>query len=108
MKWSDFDHYLKAEHLGGRKTIVTIDHVVVEETHGASGKAEEKPVMYFRGARKGLILSPTNQRALRDLFGDDVQACFDQRIQLEAITLRVAGRDTQPIRISAAPTTTTS
>lgn len=102
MNWSDFEHYLKAEHLRGRKPTVTIREIVLEETH-ANGRAEEKPVAYFAEGKRGLILSPTNQRTLRALFGDDVAASIGKRVQLEAIPLRVAGRDTFPIRINAAP-----
>jgi hypothetical protein len=102
MKWSDFEHYLKGEHLGGRKVIVVIREIVVEELHG-QGQVEQKPVAYFVGKQKGLVLSPTNQRALRALFGDDVSQCRGKTITLEALPMRVAGRETLPIRISAAP-----
>lgn len=102
MKWSDFEHYLKGEHLGGKKPIVTIEEIVIETTH-AGGQEEEKPVAYFVGKSKGLILSPTNQRALRAMFGDDVAACQGKSVMLEVVPMRVAGRDTLPIRISPAP-----
>ena len=42
-------------------------------------------------------------RALRAMFGDDVNACIGKRVQLEAVPLRVAGRDTLPVRINPAP-----
>ena len=103
MKWSDFERYLKGEHLQGRKPTVTIAKITVEETHAQAGRAEEKPVAYFRRSQKGLILSPTNQRALRAMFGDDVESAIGKRVQLEAVPLRVAGRDTLPIRINPAP-----
>ena len=50
-----------------------------------------------------MILSPTNMRTLRAMFGDDVAAAIGKRVQLEAIPLRVAGRDTLPVRINPAP-----
>ena len=107
LKWSDFEHYLKGEHLNGRKVIATIAEITIEETHAQAGRTEEKPVCYFRESKKGLILSPTNMRALRAMFGDDVTACVGKRVQLEAIPLRVAGRDTLPVRINPAPQQTT-
>ena len=107
MKWSDFEHYLKGEHLNGRKVIATIAEITIEETHAQAGRTEEKPVCYFKESKKGLILSPTNMRALRAMFGDDVAAAIGKRVQLEAIPLRVAGRDTLPVRINPAPQTTT-
>ena len=60
-------------------------------------------MLYFVGKQKGLILSPTNQRALRALFGDDVAACKGKTVMLEVCPMRVAGRDTLPIRIMPAP-----
>ena len=103
LKWSDFDHYLKAEHLAGKAHTLTIRAVEVEETHPRPGVATLNPVAYFVETKKGLVLSPTNQDLLQQLFGDDVAAAIGKRITLQAISLRVAGRDTQPIRISAAP-----
>ena len=107
MKWSDFEHYLKGEHLNGRKVIATIAEITIEETHAQAGRTEEKPVCYFKESKKGLILSPTNMRALRAMFGDDVAAAVGKRVQLEAVPLRVAGRDTLPVRINPAPQKTT-
>jgi hypothetical protein len=101
--WSDFEHFLKGEHLKGKKPIVTIAEIAIEETHSQAGRAEMKPVMYFRESKKGLIVSPTNQRTIRAMFGDDMAACIGKRVQLEAVPMRVAGRDTLPVRINPAP-----
>ncbi|MBM4094946.1 MAG: hypothetical protein FJ276_36885 [Planctomycetes bacterium] len=108
MKWSDFEKYLKGEHLQGRKPTVTIEKITLEECYAASGRPEQKPVAYFQGSKKGLILSPTNMRALHALFGDNVAACIGKRVQLEAVPMRVAGRDTLPVRINPAPPAPTS
>ena len=53
MKWSDFEHYLKGEHLNGRKVIATVAEIVIEETHAQAGRTEEKPVCYFKESKKG-------------------------------------------------------
>ncbi len=99
MKWSDFSKYLKAEHLAGKRVTVTIDRVALEETHPRPGQAVSVPVLYFAGKAKGLILTPTNQRALQALFGNDVTACAGKPIALEAVPVRVGGNDRTPIRI---------
>ncbi len=107
MKWSDFEHYLKGEHLNGRKVTATIAEIVIEETHAQAGRTEEKPVCYFRESKKGLTLSPpTCARCVRcsaTMSPPDWQAR-----ELEAIPLRVAGRDTLPVRINPAPQTATT
>lgn len=102
MKWSDFDRWLKAEHLLGRTRSLTIDQVVVEDVYSqAEKRSRPAPVLYFRETRKGLVLSATNQDALQALFGDDVAGCFGQRVQLEPTPMRVAGRELVVIRLKA-------
>jgi hypothetical protein len=93
---------MKGEHLQGKKAVVQIAEITVEETHPRQGITEQTPVAHFTGRKKGLILSPTNQRALKALFGDDVSACKGKWVTLEAVSMRVAGRDTLPIRIGPA------
>lgn len=105
-RWSDFDPYLKAEHLQGKAFVLTIAGVQVVETHPKPGKSEMSPVLNFRETGKGLILSPTNRAALKKLFGDDIARSIGQRIAIKAEEVNVAGRETQPLRIYAAPPTT--
>jgi hypothetical protein len=101
MKWSDFERYLKPEHLAGHRATVKIASIQLEETHPRPGKVERAPVVYFEGKSKGLILSPTNQRALARLFGDDVEACIGKQVTLECATVRVGNAEKHPIRIRA-------
>jgi hypothetical protein len=93
--------YLKPEHLKGKRVTVQIQRIAIEEVH-PHGRAEQKPVAYFVGKEKGLILSPTNQRTLKTLFGDDCTAAHSKLVTLEATPIQVAGRDTTPIRIGPA------
>jgi len=114
-KWSDFDRYLKGDHLQGKTFTLTIARVEVEETHPRPTMTQLSPVLYFRETSKGLICSPTNQDKLTKIFGDDIAACIGQRVTLKAEPRRVAGRDTLPIYIypagdakPAAPDTTSA
>jgi hypothetical protein len=104
MKWSDFDRWLKAEHLQGKARALTIDQVVIEEVYSQAEKRNRPaPVLYFRETKKGLVLSGPNQDALQGLFGDDVAACFGAKVLLEPVPMRVAGRELVVIRLKAAP-----
>jgi len=104
MKWSDFDRWLKADHLQGKARTLTIDQVVVEEVYSQAEKRNRPaPVLYFRETKKGLVLSQTNQDALQALFGDDVGGCFGKRVLLDPTPMRVAGRELTVIRLKAAP-----
>ena len=102
MKWSDFERYLKAEHLGGRRVTATITKVTTEITH-PNGRPEETPVIYFAGKQRGLILTPHNRATLKEIFGNDVAACVGKAVQLEAVPMDVAGKHTMPVRIFPAP-----
>lgn len=49
-------NYLSANDLGDREVTVQISHVTVE----AMGDGTQKPVLYFMGKQKGLVLNKTN------------------------------------------------
>src|SRR5262245_18819890 len=100
-RWSDYERYLKPEHIQGRKVTVKIARVAIEETHPRPGNSELAPVIYFENKAKGLILSATNRRTLARLFGDDVQACIGQTVTLETVSVQVGRESKTPIRISA-------
>ena len=106
-KWSDYEKYLKGEHLNGRRVGATIAQVVEEITH-PNGQAERTPVLYFQGKQRGLILTPFNRNALRDMFGDNIANCIGKAVQLEAVPMLVVGKHTLPVRIFPAPQPTTS
>ncbi len=57
---------ISAPDLQGRAVVVTISHVEMEEV-GRS--REKKPVVYFRGTKKGLILNRTNAKAISGIAG---------------------------------------
>ena len=102
-KWSEYDKWLKGEHLGTRSYTLTIREIVEIEMHPRQGVVESNPVMYFAETRKGLILSAHNRAVLAEMFGDDVGKCIGKRVMLRAEPMRVGGRDTLPVRIHRMP-----
>ena len=50
-----------------------MDRIEFQTVHPRPGQEEIKPVMYFQGKQKGLILTSTNQDFLRASFGDDLR-----------------------------------
>lgn len=97
--WSDYERYLKPIHLKGQPVTLTIVKAVEEETHPQKGKTVMSPVLYFRELPFGLILSPTNRQTLIALYGDRVADCVGKPITVQAVAMKVAGNDKQPIRI---------
>ena len=97
LKWSDFEHYLKGEHLNGRKVIATIAEIVIEETHAQAGRTEEKPVCLFPRKQERTHLVPDQHPHARRHVRRRCHRLYPQApLQLEAIPLHVAGRDTLP------------
>lgn len=72
--WNDLvpstSDYLKKEDVGEKGYDLTIDRFT-RETVGTGKDAEELAVMYFRGAKKGMILKKTNADMLAHIFGTD-------------------------------------
>lgn len=58
--------YLKAQDLGTARARVVIDRVSVEEVGDG-----HKPVLYFRGKDKGLVLNKTNAGMIEEITGSD-------------------------------------
>ena len=90
--WSDLDPYLKAAHLKTAIVPATVDRIEFQTVHPRPGQEEIKPVMYFQGKQKGLILTSTNQDFLRATFGDEITASYGKAITLRAVHKIIAGR----------------
>jgi hypothetical protein len=103
MKWSDFETRITGAMLGNKSYTLTIAEVVIEEVHPRPGVTSKSPTLHFKETAKSLVLSPTNCRTLAHLFGDDVAGCKGKKIIIAAQSMRVAGRDTNPVRIIGEP-----
>lgn len=94
-------NYLKASDLKGAQPIVTIDRVEFEPV---GRQKEMKPVLYFIGKEKGVVLNKTNSAKITALVGsgetDDWHGC---QIRLFATMVEFAGDQVEAIRVKAAP-----
>ncbi len=106
MKWSDFDDYLTADHLGGKAFTLEIKEVVTEEFYDQSLHMKEaQPVLHFKGTDKGMIVRGPNRKALKALFGDDVAACVGKKVMIRAERAIAFGKEHWPVRIFEATAT---
>ena len=81
MKISEmFGGFLKAADL--EKPIQVVIESVAEEEVGSGSDKEIRPVVRFRGAKKGLVLNKTNGEILAGLFGDETDDWIGKRIVL--------------------------
>ena len=93
-------NYLKASDLGDKAPLVTIDRI---EFESIGRDKEMKPVIYFQGKEKGVVLNKTNAKKIAELLGskdtDDWTGC---QIRLYASQTEFAGEMVDCIRIKAA------
>lgn len=97
--------YLRAADLQGSRPKVTIARIE-SENMGDDGM---RPVVYFRGKEKGLVLNKTNGTTLSDAFGDEMDDCLGKTIELYTTKVDYQGRRVEAIRIDvprAAPAKT--
>jgi hypothetical protein len=59
--------YLKTSDLKGQRVVVTIDRIEIKDL----GRDEKKPVLYFKGKKRGLILNKTNANSIIDIMGTE-------------------------------------
>ena len=89
--------YVKASDLGGRKVRVIIDRVAMERPRDDSD--EMKPVVYFTGTKKGLVLNKTNANTISDGYGDDTDRWHGQAITLIDTVVDYQGKSMAGIRV---------
>lgn len=92
--------FLYAYDLEGRDVTVTIERVVAGTLTGTGGKSSKKPVVYFKGSKKGLGLCITNARTIASLCGGfDSEQWVGKRITLYPTTTTFGSQVVDCIRI---------
>jgi hypothetical protein len=92
--------FLYAYDLEGRDVTVTIESVKAGTLTGKGGKSNKKPVLYFKGTKKGLGLCITNARTINALYGSfDSDVWVGKRITLFATTTTFGPDTVECIRI---------
>ena len=91
-------NYVKASDLNGKELTLTMANVEREKLG-----EDYKPVLYFKGAKKGLVLNKTNTNTIGDAYGDDSDAWFGQPITLFSAMVEFAGKLQPAIRVKVPP-----
>ena len=88
--------YISASDLQGRDVEVTISNVAIEEV----GKDNEKrPILYFQGKQKGVVLNKTNAHNVGAIYGPDTNGWIGQRVTLFVAWVDFQGKSVEAIRI---------
>jgi hypothetical protein len=88
--------YIKAEDLDDKNHCLIMDRVKVEEVGD-----DTKPVLYFRGAKKGLALNVTNAKTIAAAYGEETDDWMGQELILFPTVTEFQGRTTPCIRVRA-------
>ena len=94
--------YLKAIDIPtGRRVMVTIESVAVEKLGDG-----EKPVVYFRGKEKGLVLNKTNANMIIEIVGsEETEDWSGAQIVLYSARVDFQGRRVDALRVDHPPKT---
>ena len=87
--------YVKAADLRGQTIAVTIEHVEVE----TMPDKKTKPVLYFRGKDKGLVLNKTNATVIAYDLGEDLSRWVGEKIDIYATRVTGPNGVTDGIRV---------
>ncbi len=90
--------YLKASDLQGRHIAVTIERVVME-TVGE----DHRPIVYFAGKQKGLVLNKTNANTIAGMYGPETDNWQGRTITLFSAQVDFQGRAVEAIRVGVRP-----
>lgn len=91
-------NYLKAADLQGHQVKVTIDRVETEVIG-----TESKPILYFKGKEKGMVLNKTNANNIAAAFGDDTEEWDGAEIILFEAMVDFQGKTVPALRIRIPP-----
>jgi hypothetical protein len=91
-------NFIKASDLQGKEVTVTMDEVRREEL-GQGADKETKPVLYFKGKERGLVLNKTNANAITEMYGDETDDWHGKKIVLVARFVEFQGKEVEAIRI---------
>ena len=89
--------YLKASDLAGKRVALTISHVEMEDV----GRTKDRrPVAYFIGTEKGMVLNKTNANTIAKLHGTDTDSWSGKRIVLFETDVEFSGEMVRAIRVA--------
>lgn len=90
-------NFVKCDDLQGRPIQVKMNYVKFEDIGG-----DNKPVLYFLGKERGLVLNKTNANMIAELYGDETDAWSNQVIELFPSKTDFQGKRVDCIRVRAA------
>ena len=94
--------FLKAGLLLGKEHTLTISDVRIVALEGDKG-VQDRAIVSFDGASRGMVLNRTNAECLRAMFGSDVGAWTGKRVTIYPTRDRFGSEEVDAIRIRGSP-----
>jgi len=89
----------------GRDVAVTIAKVEAGTLTSQRGQ-DRKPIVYFKGKTKGMVMNKTNCKAIAGLYGVDTTQWVGKQIAIYSTTTQAGGETVECLRVRpAAPVT---
>lgn len=89
-------NFIAAADLDGKNITLIMKNVDMEKIG-----TDTKPVLYFKGATKGLALNKTNAKNIAAVYGDDMDDWSGQEIVLFPAMVDYKGETVEAIRVRA-------
>src|SRR3990167_20706 len=86
--------YLKAADLDGRNVKVIMTHVEMRDIGG-----DHKPILFFQGKEKGMVLNKTNANNIAAAYGDDTDEWTGRELILFEAQVDFQGKTVAAIRV---------
>ena len=90
--------YLKSTDMNGHAMTLEMSHINKEDV-GMLGNPQVKPVLYFEGREKGLVLNKTNARSIANRYSEDTNEWKGHLVELFPTTTEFQGKTVDCIRV---------
>lgn len=91
--------YLKSSDIPeGHTVTVRIDRVVMENV-GQQGKQEMKPVVYFIGKERGMVMNKTNSNTISAAYGNETDDWHGKPVQIVSTETEFGGEMVSCLRV---------
>ena len=87
-------NYLGAPDLNDKDAVLEMSKIVIEDIRN-----DQKPVLYFAGIDKGLVLNKTNANVIAGLYGCETNGWWGKKIALFPTQTEFQGQTVECIRV---------
>lgn len=91
--------FLKTEDLRGQRVTLVIERVQSQHLHDG----QSKPVVFFQGRKKGLMLNKTNAFAIAEHHGEETEHWRGKRVTVFPALTDFQGQSVPCIRVEVPP-----